>query len=137
MYHPAPAPARRVPYDIRVDGTFTSGERGARRGVVVSLVVYAVLAVALIRWWLSGGVAVVVAALLWRRHPGARFSAYVFFTVLAARGALTGAWLLPAYAAVAVAFMQTRSARGAWPRLRPGRVRARDAAAPDDRMRGS
>src|SRR5947207_12069535 len=45
----------------RVDGTFTSGERGARLGVVVSLVVYAVLAVALRHWWLSGGVAVIVA----------------------------------------------------------------------------
>ena len=48
-----------------------------------------------------------LAALLWRRHRRARFSAYVFFSVLAARGALTGVWALPVYALVAIGVLQT------------------------------
>lgn len=104
--------------------------------IVVSLVVYALGAVALRGWWLSAVVALVVAALLWRRHPQARFSAYVFCTVLAARGALSRFWVLVLFAIVVVALMQTRAARDAWPRLVPGRVRARGSNA-DDRMRGS
>jgi hypothetical protein len=100
-----------------------------------SLLVYAAVAVAY-RWWPSAVMAPLVALLLWRRHRRARFTAYVFFSVLAVRGALTGVWALPAYALVAVGLLQTPAARGAWPRLRPGRVRApADDLEPDDRMR--
>jgi hypothetical protein len=108
--------------------------------LVGSLLVYAVVAVTQ-RWWPSAAVAPLVALLLWRRHRRARFTAYVFFSVLAARGALTGAWTLPAYALVAVGLLQTAAARGAWPRLRPGRVGATTPAVGDperdDRMRSA
>jgi hypothetical protein len=104
--------------------------------VIISLVLYALGAVALGGWWLSGAVALAVAALLWRRHPQARFSAYVFCTVLALRGALSRTWPLVLFAAAVVALMQTRAARQAWPRLVAGRVRNRAPKA-DDRMRGS
>jgi hypothetical protein len=103
--------------------------------LVISLLVYAGVAVAC-RWWPSAVVAPLVAALLWRRHRRARFTAYVFFSVLAARGALTGVWALPVYALAAVGLLQTSAARAAWPRLTPGR--ARDGGpARDDRMRRS
>jgi hypothetical protein len=90
--------------------------------LVGSLAVYTVVAVAR-GWWPSVVVAPIVAATLWRRYRRARFTAYVFFTVLAIRGALTGVWLLPLYAAAAIVLMQTASARRAWPRLVPGRIR--------------
>jgi hypothetical protein len=101
--------------------------------LVASLLVYCAVAVTR-RWWPSAVVAAVVAALLWRRHRRARFTAYVFFSVLAARGALTGVWALPAYALAAVGLLQTRAACAAWPRLTPGRARG-NAPARDDRMR--
>src|SRR5439155_16857817 len=78
----------------------------------------------------------VLAALLWRRHRRARFSAYVFFSVLAARGALTGVWALPVYALAVVGVLQTASARAAWPRLTPAWRARGDAPARGDRMRG-
>jgi hypothetical protein len=90
-----------------------------------SLVIYAAVALGVRQSWLSGFAAPVVAALLWHRHPRARFAAYVFFTVLAARGALTDVWALPAYALAAVGLMQTPAALRAWPRLAPGRGRRR------------
>lgn len=99
--------------------------------LTASLVVYASVA-ATRHWWPSLVVAPIVATLLWRRHPRARFTAYVFFTVLAIRGTLTGVWLLPVYALAAVGVMQTGAARRAWPRLVPGWRRG-----PGDRMRGS
>jgi hypothetical protein len=99
--------------------------------LVASLVAYAALA-ATRQWWLSAVAAPVVAVLLWRRHPRARFAAYVLLTVVAFRGAVAGSWGLPAYAAVAVALMQTRAARRMWPRLVAGRPRG-----DDDRMRRS
>ena len=105
--------------------------------LVASLLVYAALAVAH-RWWPSAVMAPLLAWLLWRRHRRARFTAYVFFSVLAVRGALTGVWALPAYALAAVGLLQTPAARGAWPRLRPGRVRASAGdPGPDDRMRST
>jgi hypothetical protein len=67
--------------------------------------------------------AAVVAWLLWRRHGRARFAAYIFFSAMAVRSVLTGAWPTLAFAALAVTAMQTPAARAAWPRLRPGRVR--------------
>lgn len=99
--------------------------------LVASLVAYAAVAISH-HWWPSVITAPIVAALLWWRHPRARFAAYIFFTVLAIRGALSGVWALPAYSAVALALMQTPAARRAWPRLVPGRVRSGD-----DRMRPS
>jgi hypothetical protein len=109
--------------------------------LVVSLLVYAVIAITR-RWWPSTVTAPVVAALLWRRHRRARFTAYVFFSVLAARGVLTGVWALPAYAVTAIALLQTPAAQAAWPRLTPGRRPTESTArperpAPDDRMRRS
>ena len=103
--------------------------------LVTSLLVYAGVAVAR-HWWPSAIVAPLVAALLWRRHRRARFTAYVFFSVLAARGVLTGVWPLPVYALAAVGLLQTAAARAAWPRLTPPRRARGDAPAPDDRMRG-
>ena len=104
---------------------------------MASLLIYSALAVTR-RWWPSVVTAPIVAVLLWRRHRRARFTAYVFFSVLAIRGALTGVWALPAYALAAIALLQTAAARAAWPRLSPGRTRA-DAPAGDargdDRMR--
>ena len=113
----------------RMDGT-------PRRSVVVvalvaSLLVYAVVA-ATRHWWPSLITAPIVAALLWRRHRRARFTAYIFFSVLAIRGTLTGIWLLPVYALAALGVMQTGEARHAWPRVVP-RWRGR----PGDRMRPS
>ena len=104
--------------------------------LVASLLVYAGVAVAR-HWWPSAIVAALVAALLWRRHRRARFTAYVFFSVLAARGVLTGVWPLPVYALAAVGLLQTTAARAAWPRLTPRRRARGEATAPDDRMRGS
>jgi hypothetical protein len=101
--------------------------------LVVSLLVYSGVAV-VYRWWPSAVAAPLVAALLWRRHRRARFAAYVFFSVLAARGLVTGIWPLPAYALVALGLLQTPPACAAWPRLTPGRTRS-DAAPPGDRMR--
>ena len=95
--------------------------------LVTSLLVYPGVAITR-HWWPSAVAAPLVAALLWRRHRRARFSAYVFFSVLAARGAITHVWALPLYALAAVGLMQTSAARVAWPRLTPGRT-------PDDRMR--
>jgi len=98
-------------------------------GLIASLVAYAVVAVTR-HWWPSVITAPIVAALLWRRHRRARFTAYVFFTVVAVRGAFTGVWLLPIYAVAALGLMQTAAARRAWPRLVP-----RWRRDPDDKMR--
>jgi len=98
-----------------------------------SLLAYSAVAVTR-HWWPSAVMAPLLAVLLWRRHRRARFSAYVFFSVLAARGTLTGFWALPAYAAVAIGLLQTPAALVAWPRLQLGRTRA-DPPPPDDRMR--
>lgn len=105
----------------------------------VSTVVAALLAAALALyagvaafagWWLSALAAPVVAVLLWRRHPRARFAAYVFLSVVAARAAVAAAWPALAFAVAGIAVLQTRTATRAWPRLVPGRRRA----AAGDRM---
>ena len=95
-------------------------------GVVLplALVAYACVALGVAHWWVSGLVAPVVAALLWRRHPRARFAAYVFLSLVALRGALAHRWAALAFAVVVVALMQTAAARRAWPRLRPRAARA-------------
>lgn len=106
--------------------------------LVASLVVYAAVAVTR-HWWPSAAMAPLLAVLLWRRYRRARFAAYVFFSVMAVRGVLTGVWGLPAYALAAVGLLQTPAAFAVWPRLQPGRVRGDVAsdhdAARDDRMR--
>ena len=89
-----------------------------------ALLAYAVVALAAARWWISGLAAPVVAVVLWRRHPRARFAAYVFFTVVALRGLAGRHWAAVLFAAAAVGLMQTAAARRAWPRLGPGRTRA-------------
>src|SRR5947208_14550339 len=89
----------------------------------LALVAYACVALGVAHWWVSGLVAPVVAFLLWRRHPRARFAAYVFLSVVALRGVLTRHWLAFTFAALAVALMQTAAARRTWPPLRAGRTR--------------
>jgi len=99
----------------------------ASRLVVVLLplacVAYAAAALAWRHSWISAIAAVLVAAFLGARHSRARFAAYIFFSAMAIRGALTAAWPALAFAVGAVLLMQTPAARAAWPRLRPGRVR--------------
>ena len=72
-------------------------------------------------WWLSAAVAPVVAWLLWRRHARARFTAYVFLSVLTARGALIASWLLVVFALAVIGALQLPAARRVWPRLTRGR----------------
>jgi hypothetical protein len=82
--------------------------------------------------WVSTAAATLVAWLLWRHHQRARFAAYIFFSVLAVRGALTARWPMLIFAVAAVLVMQTPPALIAWPRLRPGWRRGSG-----DRMRRS
>jgi hypothetical protein len=70
--------------------------------------------------WLSAAAATLVAWWLWRRHRRARFAAYVFFSAVAVRSALTARWPTLAFAVAAVLVLQTPPALIAWPRLRPG-----------------
>jgi hypothetical protein len=102
--------------------------------LVASLVVYAVVALAVRSWWISGAAAPVVASLLWRVHPRARFSAYVFFSVVALRGAMRDSWGSVAYAVAAIVLLQTPAAVRAWPRLRFGERPGRGPREPGDRM---
>ena len=97
----------------------------------LALLAYAVGALAGARWWISGLAAPLVGALLWYRHPRARFAAYVFFSVVALRGLLGRHALVVLFAAGAIVLMQTAGARRAWPRLRRGATRAES-----DRMPG-
>ena len=90
----------------------------------LACVAYAVAALAWRHSWISAVAGAVIALFLWARHPRARFAAYIFFSAMAIRGALTAAWGTLAFAAIAVLVMQTAPARAAWPRLRPGRVRS-------------
>lgn len=90
----------------------------------VTLVLYAIVALVWLHRWPSAVAALIVAALLWRRHPRARFSAYILFSVMAARAALTGDWRVFALAVAAIVVMQTPAAAPAWPRLRRGVARA-------------
>jgi hypothetical protein len=90
----------------------------------LALLGYALLALGVAHWWISGLAAPVIAGLLWRRHPRARFATYVFLSVVALRGAVGRHWAALAFAAIAVALMQIAAARRAWPRLRPGATRA-------------
>ena len=100
------------------------GERLVTAAMVGGLVVYAGLAL-LAHRWLSGLVAPLVAVLLARRHPRARFAAYVFFSALGLRSLIAGAWPLAVFAAAGIVVLRTPPAGRAWPRLVPGRTRAR------------
>jgi hypothetical protein len=89
-----------------------------------ALVLYAIVVFAWLHRWPSAVAALIVALLLWRRHPRARFSAYIVLSAMAARAALVGEWLVLALALAAIVVMQTPAAARAWPRLRPGVTRA-------------
>jgi hypothetical protein len=102
--------------------------------MTASLLVYAVVALAVRHWWISGAAAPVVAYLLWRSHPRARFAAYVFFSVVALRGAMGDSWGAAAYAVAAIVLLQTPAALRAWPRLRFGERPGRGPRGPGDRM---
>lgn len=91
---------------------------------------YAALALRAQGAWVSAAAALLVAWWLWRRHRRARFAAYVFFSVVAVRGALTARWPTLAFAVAAVLLLQTPPALALWPRVRPGWRRG-----PGDRMR--
>ena len=96
--------------------------------VVVTLlpaacVAYAAASLAWRHSWISAVAGALVALFLWQRVRRARFAAYIFFSAMAIRSALTAAWPTLAFAVVAVLALQTPAARAAWPRLRPGRVR--------------
>src|SRR3989442_1262567 len=84
----------------------------------LACVAYAAAALAWRHSWISAIAAVLVAA-----HSRGRFAAYILFSAMAIRSALTAAWPALAFAVGAVLLMQTPAARAAWPRLRPGRVR--------------
>lgn len=93
---------------------------------------YAAVAVIHGRAWLSAAAAVVLAGLLWRRHPRARFAAYIFFSALALRALTSSGWPTLLFAGGAVLLLQAAPAKAVWPRLTPGWSRK-----PDDRMRRS
>jgi hypothetical protein len=109
--------------------------QGARMVVLLlplACLVFGAVAVAVRGAWLSAAAATLVAWLLWRRHRRARFAAYVYFTAVAVRGALTARWPTLAFAIAAVLVLQAPPALLLWPRLTPGVRRKRG-----DRMRRS
>ena len=83
-----------------------------------TLALYTIVALVWFHRWPSAVAALIVAALLWRRHPRARFASYILFSAMAARAAFAGEWTVLALALVAIVVMQTRAAARAWPRLR-------------------
>lgn len=87
-----------------------------------ALVAYTVVAAGR-HWWLSAAGGLLVAGLLWRGHPRARFTAYVLLSVVAVRGAVGGAWAVAAFGAAVILALQMPGALAVWPRLRPGAVR--------------
>ena len=66
-----------------------------------------------------------VALLLWRRHPRARFAAYVFLSHETVRGAHLHHGDAVAVALLGVVLLQLPSARRWAPSLRPAEIRAR------------
>ncbi|HUK64651.1 MAG TPA: hypothetical protein VLV15_15010 [Dongiaceae bacterium] len=106
---------------------------GAVVRVVIPLAVLGYAVVALVRegWWLSGAVALIAAALLWRRHPRARFTTYILLSAVVMRGLFGHAPRALVFALVVILLMQLPAARRAWPRLVPG---ARPGRGRDDRM---
>ncbi|OLC37219.1 MAG: hypothetical protein AUH81_06650 [Candidatus Rokubacteria bacterium 13_1_40CM_4_69_5] len=84
---------------------------------VVALVAYAAFALLAARWWISGLAAPLVALLLATRQARARFSAYVFFSVVGVRTAITGHWGSTLFALGAIVLMESPAALRVWPRL--------------------
>ena len=117
-------------------GTDDDRGRAGRPPVAIALgvllLVYGAFALGVEHWWISGLAAPAVAALLWVRHRRARFSAYVFFTVVVLRGLAAGAWWAAALGAAGILLLQTRSARATWPRLPWRPSRSPTPAPPDD-----
>ena len=68
-----------------------------------------------------------VAALLWRRHPRCRFSAYVFLSHEIVRSVHFRHWDAAAVALTWIALLQLPAARRYAPSLRPAEIRARIA----------
>jgi glucose dehydrogenase len=66
-----------------------------------------------------------VAWLIWRRHPRARFAAYVLLTHEAVRGVHFERWGAVALAALWILLLQLPAARRWLPSLNPGEMRAR------------
>ena len=89
-------------------------ERALALGLALALAGYATFALAVGHWWVSG---VAAPALMLARHRRARFSAYIFFSVVVARGVLTGWWMLAGGAVAAILLLQTPLALRTWPRL--------------------
>ena len=85
-----------------------------------ALLVYTAVAITQ-HWWPSAVMAPVLAWLLGRRHRRARFAAYIFFSVMTARAAITRSWPLALFALAAIAVLQLPASRRAWPRLTRGR----------------
>jgi hypothetical protein len=76
--------------------------------------------------WLAYGLAAPwVAALLWRRHPRARFAAYVLLTHEVLRGLHGGRWDAVVAGALGIGLLQLPAARCWVPSLRPADVLAR------------
>jgi hypothetical protein len=103
--------------------------------LAAALAAYALTAFASGPRWIAGLAALLVALLLWRRHPRARFAAYVFLSAVGARGVLTGHWAPVLFAAAVILALQTEAARRLWPRLRPG-WRGRPSGPEEQRERG-
>jgi hypothetical protein len=116
-----PGAGKTVSYAATFD-TFPDGSypRPVRILFAAMLLLYAGVAVTQ-RWWPSAVFAPLLAWLLWRRHPRARFAAYVFFSVMTARALFVGWWPLALLAIAAIGALQLPAARRAWPRLTRGR----------------
>ena len=76
-----------------------------------------------------------VAWLVWRRHPRARFAAYVFLTHEALRGAHFHRWDAVALAGLWILLLQLPAARRWLPSIRPAEMRARWRRGPRVRTR--
>ncbi len=87
---------------------------------VGALGVYAVVALTVGHWWLSGVAAPVAGVLLARRHRRARFSTYVVWSVVVMRSVATRQWPMALAGALAIVVLQTPAAVRLWPRLQPG-----------------
>lgn len=83
----------------------------------LALLAYAAYALLVAHGWVSGLAAPVVAALLWRRHPRARFSAYVLLSVVVVRGLVRAEWGAAAFGALVIAVLQSPPAVRTWPRV--------------------
>jgi hypothetical protein len=94
---------------------------GAGRSLFIASAAVALLAysaVLFVEWrWVSGLLGAVVAWLLWRQHPRARFAAYIFLSAIALRSAMGGSWAAFVFAVALLVLLQTPAAQGAWPRL--------------------